>query len=251
MSKLTPKFRLRSFQGGRFYRGRWVYGVTVAFPAGVTWWTNDLHQGQHQGLLALLTLYSTRAQPLTQRHRRRVEQYGTEYTVSAENAEHLCGVLFGFTVLQTFYRCVKRGGYLAIPGRNWWCVKRGDAWRVHARKIRTGPYGAIIPKNLRPTFEPFIEPVPGAKIDWSKVDLGPDRKPPVYICNLCGHRAEEDGWKWGSPMAGVAGHQILGCPGCKASCGDMFDRLQVAMDGGADQLFSPRMEMQDDLWFTI
>lgn len=83
------------------------------------------------------------------------------------------------------------------------------------------------------------------KPDYSILDLGPDRLPPVWLCNLCNRAADWKDWPKGYVPGLAASDYICACPQCGAKRGDMFDQI------ANQSKFKPYSKMQDDYFFTI
>jgi len=156
--------------------------------------------------------------------------------------------LFGLTGPQWFYRNMRQHRLWVVDrgGRKgkWWCKEEDLPLTAIPKKRRRHPCGRI-PSE----YSWLLDPLHASKeADWNLVDLGPDRAPPVWVCNLCGRTGV---WEtWPRNMTGLGdGKYISKCPGCGAEANSNV--LGMLVDGLAGEGFRPTRRMQDDLWFTL
>jgi hypothetical protein len=83
------------------------------------------------------------------------------------------------------------------------------------------------------------------ELDWSLLDQGPERLPPVWECNLCGWAAE---WKQWPRKLGLLGDYISECPGCQGEGLELFRQIAENRMGNGGG-FQPFQRWQDDLLF--
>lgn len=211
--KITIK--LEGFQGGRFFRNRYVYEIIVKAEELPCWFDTRL---SHEAFDRLLRIKDS----LT-----------TDY-------------LFGKTPRQFFNRVIKWQELWAVDRGNsklgkWWCkVKDLPLWRI-PRNHTWHPCGRITDDRLF-LYEDMLKI---EKPNYSILDLGPDRLPPVWVCNLCNRTAEWKDWPKGYLPGLAASDYICACPQCGAKRGDMFDQIVN------QSKFNPYSKMQDNYFFTI
>ena len=244
------------FQGGRFYRGRYVYSVAVRFPIiDDGWWTTNscFRPDLNEKIYRELRDWARSTEMRTYRETRGDRRNQRSVSVFVCDNDSATMRLFGLTPLQVFNRTLRSRKIVAVDrGRTgWWYAEQRLLPLLRIRKKGTDTLGKIAKEN-RDLFAPLLCDQFELKgvTDYSKLDLGPDRKPPVWVCNLCQRTAEWKDWPKGS-MPGIANTDyIRECPQCKATTGDVFDKL-LSMAAGTPTKFQPEKRMQDDFYFTI
>lgn len=244
--------KLDEFDGGRFFRGRYVHSVSVS-PAidALAWWT---HNSNAQTQDAILTFakqcYATHT--TEERGDRRNRRYAQVFTFHNDS---LTQFLFGLGASQFFNRRLKQTSIVAIDRgkRNgWWYCESALLPLFALRKRRMDALGRI-PVEFQSAFDRVLvgdgyEPLPN-KFDYSTLDCGPDRLPPVWACNLCGRTAEWSGWPKDITPGVANSDYIASCPDCNAQRGDFFEQVKAALTDNK-KAFSPVKKMQDQYYFT-
>lgn len=215
--KITIK--LEGFQGGRFFRNRYVYEIIVKAEELPCWFDTRLSHETFDRLLRIK------------------DSLTTDY-------------LFGKTPRQFFNRVFKWQELWAVDrggrGGKWW-GKAKDMPLIRIPRSRIWhPCGRITDDRLF-LYEDILK---HEKPDYSILDLGPDRLPSVWVCNLCNRTAEWKDWPHSYVPGLAASDYISECPQCHGKQGDMFDRLAEALEK-KENSFRPYQKMQDDYLFTI
>jgi len=251
------------FQGGRFYRGRYVYLLSVRLPViDYGFWTTDIGGKVYKELRAFAEMcYAPKS--FQDRGTGRNKRSATVFSFHNDTPTFK---LFGLSQQQYFNRMLKQKSIVAVDrGRSgWWYTQHDLLPLVRYRKKSHHVVGRVA-KDKRDLFAPvLVEPVdkmredakPGdfeyyavrswPLPDYSKLDLGPDRLPEVWVCNLCEHTDVYAKWP---RQDGLLGEYIHHCPKCQARGADTFHRIvDLAKDSIA---FKPRRRMQDDFYFTL
>lgn len=183
-----------------------------------------------------------------------------------EASDLILKTFFGKTTKQTFYRIVKsRNRVVSRNNRSMWCVPRPDIAKVfHRYRGNTWNESEIVPKEYQWLFEPLHQQLlkfyeegglsKDFKPDYSVFDVGEDRKPLLYKCNLCSFEGEKDAFQWGAPVPGFASHQIIRCLQCKKDVwSDDADPFTDMFTFGAEKApaFAPTFRYQDEWWLSI
>ncbi|HZV46888.1 MAG TPA: hypothetical protein VFG06_06050 [Thermodesulfovibrionales bacterium] len=247
-----PIIKLASFQGGRFFRNRYVYGLDIKFPCIPAWFTRDLSEKGYDRLTEVLHSFD-------------ICWYTAGIGGRPKNIEISDAIirrLFGHTTLQAFYRRAKAKNRCVYKNkRTMWCLPSDDLRNVVYRyRANVWNQSEHVPKEYQGLFQPLWEQLQKWMDDpeknwfdfhpnYSVFDLGENRKPILYTCNLCGFSGEEKAWRWGSPTPGLYSHEIIDCPECGARKGDIFGKVMAAEEG--KKYFSPTGKYQDDHFFTL
>ena len=261
------RITLHSFQGGRFYKNRFVRTVSFkVWEGGPYWWTDLATADQHKRLAEIAAQLGIKSTPLLAGYEgkgyRRTPIYKTLY--AAENGDPLTLAVTGLTARQLFNRVLRSHGFIILDrGKRsglWFC--RREMWPLYKapRGNRPERYGKI-PDEFRWLVESLIRPADimseRPAVEYIGLDFGPDRKPPIWTCNLCGHQAEWDGWPKSS-MAGLANSDyISSCPACNAAAKTTLGFTGQTVPSHLKDMFAgengfcPVKSMQDDYLFMI
>lgn len=255
-TSLPPVFRISesSYRSGRGRKARQERQIVLCFDGFRCWSRSRLNWTSHAALKTLMTKALGSGLALREDNRRSRsygDRYGTIWRPAEEQLDGLLERLCGITTRQAFNRLCRRQKRILVKNRrSWWCIPAEDHRKWLCGRYRASHWNAaaIIATNRLAWYMPLhIEEV-DQQPDLSQLDEGLRRLPPLYVCNLCGFKGEESAYSWGSPTPGLASHQILGCPACKARTGDVLERMSSDDPG---KLFCPTCRMQDDLWFTF
>lgn len=247
MNDLPISVVFDSFQGGRFYRGRYVYTVTVEPPVIPAWWTPWIDREKYQDLYARCkTMAEEKPRLVEKRTRRRSARYANAF--SLPEGSPFTKMLFGLTASEFFYRQLRNFKLWAVDrgkGGKWFC--EASQWPLVAiPRSKQYRFGRI-PTEWEYLFSPMFDCEPNGYLQF---DFGPDRKPRVWVCNLCGRTAEWKDWPTRSTPGLANSDYISTCPQCHAERGDFFKQIQVALSN-SQTTFKPEQRMQDDYYFTI
>jgi len=224
---------------GRGSRRECVLTMWLAPPITESWQPRRLQPDKFNALLALT---QDLAGPLTRRN-------DDALCAVVEHGSTITQALFGLNSLQWFYRKMRRRELWAVDrgSRNgvWWCEARDLPLFMIPRRRSLHHCGRVSAE-----WQWMVEPLLAhEEPDWSVVDLGPDRLPAVWVCNLCGRTAVWEEWPKRF-VPGLSGSDyIYSCSDCGAKRDD--NSVQVLVDGMSDKGFNPTMQMQDDLFFTM
>jgi hypothetical protein len=156
--------------------------------------------------------------------------------------------IFGKTAHQFFDRLVRSRNLWAINrgtrDGKWWCEAK-DLPLVTIPRRKAFHNCGRIPVEWEILFEDMLA---RAEPDYSILNLGPDRLPPIWVCNLCGREGENEEWPWRSTPGLAASDYISMCPGCGAKQSGLFEQIANAIK---QQGFRPFQRMRDDYFFTI
>jgi len=235
MIRPIPKITFNEYQGKRFHNYRYVRQLHLKFPCIPLWW-RDVSSEQFAKLKDL-------------------------YETVNKNPDEFLQKVFGYNVEQAFYRQIKDTKRIAYKTKRlYWIIPLKDLRDV-VYKYRANVWNKSerCPEEYQPLFNPLLKQLMGTKDDYgflsngftpdySIFDMGEDRKPPVWVCNICGHTDIKEGWHWRTP-AGFASHEFISnCPKCGEAGRDMFD---VMFQQKKERKFKPYMKYQDNyiLWF--
>lgn len=246
------------FQGGRFYSGRYVHQIVVSTPVkGIEWWTDRLSYEASSALKAFAKMAGREQRHMRgdRRHRRAC----FSYTIDEGATEKL----FGITSMQFFNRRLRDQKIVACDrSRGWWYCESSLLPLVRIPRSERHVVGKV-PADYRELFAPLLVDwetwTPEYKPNYDGLDVGPTRKPPVWVCNRCGRTAEVGGWDWrdefhhrvDGPRYGAIFIHISHCPACGAKQdSNPFKQVEAAITKPPER-FRPTMRMQDDLYFTL
>jgi hypothetical protein len=169
------------------------------------------------------------------------------------NEEDFLKKVFGYTVEQLFYRQLKNQDRVVRKTKKiYWCIPRRDLYKVIYRyRANWKNKSEHVPKEFQYLFDPLLKQVNvflDLEMDkdtfianYDVFDMGEDRKPILYVCNICGRTGEKNEWTWRTP-AGFSSHEFISyCPSCHAEGLDIFDELS-----GKEAKFKPYPKYQDD-----
>lgn len=164
------------------------------------------------------------------------------------DGDEFCRRAFGLSSHQATNRILRRHHVWAVHrGRRsgvWWCVDLAlRQTLVRPRSSVYRPCGRV-PAEYHWLVEPMLQRGWERELDWSVLDCGPDRLPPVWECNLCGYAAELRCWP---RKIGLLGDYISGCPKCGGQGLELF--RQIAENTRPE--FRPFERWQDDYLFSL
>lgn len=234
---------VHDFAGGQFYRHRQVYRIIVDLPAGISWITERSTAEENYQVAKLCAEFGADNNPVFLYKDRGKRVYGEGFQF--ENGDSILQRIFGLTAMQFFYRICLNQSLWAVRRKDglWWCKSKLLPLRRLSRK--SNECGRI--GECEWLFEPMLT---RERPDYRLFDLGNDRKPPVWDCNLCGRSAEWHEWPHRNTSGLANSEYIARCPQCGAERGDFFDRVAAVIRNNQDA-FCPVKRMQDDYLFTI
>ena len=259
-----PYIEMASYKGGRQQNNRQVNSIAVQFPLIESWYRGRLNSIEYQEIFKIVQDNSSdyKVSPLWKRRTRRGLVTGPpnhKFNYTLEQSDLVLAKLFGYSTLQAYYRLLS-SRYLYAKNRgkgagnwllSWELLNRmyipKDKWHKDRYTFTK------IPKQYTWLFKDMLDNAlfweDGPKkhyLDYSSYDVGDERKPELYYCNLCNHSDIKDGWPWQTP-AGFSSHEYISrCLNCKARGIDVFDKAL-----GKTVSFEPYSKMQDDYFFTL
>jgi len=240
-----PRISIYGFQGGRAFSNRYVLAYSIKFPCLPSRWNNRLSPAQYRKLDSILKEHGYKPNTVLNKRKCWLPD-------CIETSNNALKEIFGLNTIQCFNRLMKNKKRIAYKNkRTMWCIPREDVNKVVYRyRANSWNESEHILKeyqwlfaDILPQFEDILN---GAKPDYSMLDIGPDRKPMLYVCNICGRKGTKEEWKWDRPAGFASHHYIAHCPKCKAKGSDLFDSLF-----GEPSKFRPYTTMQDNYLFTF
>lgn len=242
-----PKIWLKCFQGGRFFRNRIVYSLVVKMPCLPSWFTHDLTSDGYSKLQHHLEDLGYVKNSFYKNDKCWLPE-------DLEKSDEVLISLFGKTTLQFFNRRLVSKRRIAYRNtRTLWCIPIEDCRKVLYRyRANQWNQSEKVPKEyqwlLGDIEKQFDGILTGNKeVDYSMLDIGEDRKPFLYVCNLCDREGVREDWSWSRPPGFASHDYITHCPGCKGKGGDFFDVLFST----EQSKFQPYKKRQDNYWFTV
>jgi len=268
---LIPEIWISICSGGRFYGGRTVYSVGVEFPMLKTWWTDNLTRNGYDKVRSLLDENKYSKRNLEMKGGRRGSTikggYKEIFCFDETHSDIVLAKMFGYNTMQAYWRRVAKTKMWAKHRHrsgNWLLSEN----ILHMNQIPRTSYWkhsstySKIPKEYLWAFKDMIEKYDLWRnnwennekfvLDYSDYDIGEDRKPPVWECNLCGHYDIKENWRWSRPPGFASHDYITHCPKCNAKGTDTFTKMFDFNDEYSEEKkFMPFMRMQDDFLFTL
>ena len=242
-----PRFEVYGFQGGRFFRNRYQWVFAIRFPCLPPKWYS-IDSEMHHKLKILFAGFGIKTES---------KKYPDSLNYGLAKSNEILMCLFGLKTLQAFYRhLIKKQMVACVKPRSLWCVPQSDLKDCLTGRYRANSWNEScnVPKEYRWLFDKLKNQFLKSNYDWefrpdySVFDIGPERKPILYVCNICNRSGVKEDWRWGRPGAFSVRDQILYCPECKTENKSDFDK---AFDDITGNEFRPFSKWQDDYWFTF
>jgi hypothetical protein len=254
----TPTISLYGFPGGRFFNNRFVQCISIKFPCIPAWWRNERYVNSvWEDIKNIINKYDMETRGYYMKsydpYKRRnvMSRHGTTYLPNFDQAEKILLEMFGYSIMQSFNRqLIKKRRCIYKTKRRLICFPENDKINVVYRyRLNQTNESECIAKEFKwlfPNEINFTNQDLDWKPDYSKLEIGEERKPALYHCNICGHSDIKENWNWRTPAGFASHHYITNCPKCKAEGSDIFEDLF-----GKKNKFKPYMKYQDNciFWF--